>query len=79
MLYDYIDYLTVIEDYPVFDITTMLNNRPHNDQKFYKEFVESQMFQLFIQNMIKEERQVYFNHRSAQYIKLKKEAKKAEL
>lgn len=79
MLYDYIDYLTVIEDYPVFDITTMLNNRPHNDQKFYKEFVESQMFQLFIQNMIKEERQVYFNHRSAQYIKLKKEAKKAEI
>lgn len=79
MLHDYVDYLTVIEDYPVFDITTMLKNRPRGDQAFYKEFVETQMFQLFIQNMVKEDRQIYFNYRSSQYNKLKKEAKKSEI
>ena len=75
LFYDYMNYLTVIDDYPVFDINCLLQNRPSCDEKFYKEFSETQLFQLFLQNVIKDESMIYFTHRVKQYLQLKKEKK----
>ena len=69
MLYDYKTYLTVIDDYPIFNTNSLINSRPKADEKFFKEFTETQIFQLFIQNAVKKNSNIYFNER----IRLEKE------
>ena len=75
MLYDYMKYLTVIDDYPIFNTNLLLNSRPKADEKFYKEFTETQIFQLFIQNAIKKNNNMYFNERIKLYQDLKDKEK----
>ena len=50
ILYDYKDYLSVIEGRPIFNTNALLEKRPKNETNFYKEFTETQLFQMFIQN-----------------------------
>ena len=50
ILYDYKDYLSVIEGKPIFNTNALLEKRPKNESNFYKEFTETQLFQMFIQN-----------------------------
>ena len=71
MFYDYRNYLTVIEDYPLFNTNSLLNSRPKADEKFYKELTETQIFQLFIQNSIKKNSNSYFIERTKLYSELK--------
>ena len=71
IFYDYRNYLTVIEDYPLFNTNSLLNARPKADEKFYKEITETQIFQLFIQNAIKRTNNNYFIERIKLYLELK--------
>ena len=71
MLYDYKTYLTVIDDYPIFNTNSLINSRPKADEKFFKEFTETQIFQLFIQNAVKKNSNIYFNERIKLYLELK--------
>ena len=50
ILFDYKDYLSLIEGKPIFNINTLIEKRPKSDSNFYKEFTETQLFQMFIQN-----------------------------
>ena len=50
ILYDYKDYLSVIEGKPIFNTNSFLEKRPKNESNFYKDFTETQLFQMFIQN-----------------------------
>ena len=50
ILYDYKEYLSVIEGKPIFNTNALLEKRPKNESNFYKEFTETQLFQMFIQN-----------------------------
>ena len=60
ILFDYTNYLIQVDDEVVFNINLLLENRPKSDHKFYKEFSETQIFQQFTQNIIKEDYS-YFN------------------
>ena len=64
MFHDYEKYLYLLDDEEVvFNKSLFLNNVPNNEKKFYNEIIDSQLFQQFTQNIIKED----FNYL---YIKL---------
>ena len=67
MFYDYMNYLSVIDGYPIFNINTLIENRPSKDARFYKEISETQMFLMFIQNMTNDEQSSIFNSKIKQY------------
>ena len=64
---EYINYLNVIDDYAVFNINSFLLKRPKADENFYKELVETQMFQVFSQSSLKEKNEDFFNSIIKQY------------
>lgn len=61
IFYDYTNYLTVIDGYPIFNTNEYIQNRPEKDSAFYKEITETQIFMMFIQNVIKDENTSLFN------------------
>lgn len=61
LLFDFDTYLTVIDDYPLFNTNSLLEARPAEDAKFYQEFTETQLFQQFIQTFSSKNDTIYFN------------------
>ena len=56
MFYDYNKYLMNIdEEDVVFNGNSFLENRPKEDNFFYREFIDTQLFQQFTQNVVKED------------------------
>ena len=70
LLYGYENYLSIIDNCPIFNINGLLENRPKLDSEFYKEFTDTQLFQLFIQNNYKK-KDTFFINRMNEYLKLK--------
>ena len=60
MFHDYNKYLCVLDDDVVFNTNALVENRPAQDSYFYKEYTETQLFQQFTQNVLKEDYN-YFN------------------
>lgn len=60
MFHDYNKYLCVLDDDVVFNTNALVENRPAQDSLFYKEYTETQLFQQFTQNVLKEDYN-YFN------------------
>ena len=60
MFHDYNKYLCVLDDDVVFNTSALIENRPAQDSHFYKEYTETQLFQQFTQNVLKEDYN-YFN------------------
>ena len=57
MFYDCMDYLySIDDDYTVFNTEMLLKNRNQSEAAFYKEVTETQIFQNFIQNFTKDQR-----------------------
>ena len=69
MFPDYRKYMfNISEGYNVFNKSLFLNNIDEKDKKFFNEFFETQLFQLFIQNCLKDELN-YFNEMVDQFNK----------
>ena len=61
MFYDCMDYLySIDDDYTVFNTEMLLKNRNQSEAAFYKEVTETQIFQNFIQNFTKDQRNYYY-------------------
>ena len=62
MFHDYEKYLYLLDDQDVvFNKSLFLNNIPNNKKKFYNEIIDSQLFQQFTQNIIKEDFNYLYN------------------
>ena len=72
ILYDYKSYLTFIEDLPIFNNNTFISERPEIDMNFYKELMNTQLFQMFIQNSLNYEN-YFFDELIKEYPLNKKE------
>ena len=56
MFHDYEKYLYLLDDQDViFNKSLFLSSVPNNEKKFYEEIIDSQLFQQFTQNIIKED------------------------
>ena len=56
MFHDYEKYLYLLDDQDVvFNKSLFLSSVPNNEKRFYEEIIESQLFQQFTQNIIKED------------------------
>ena len=76
MFHDYYKYMTFIEDDVVFNKNLFLEKiTNNNDKHFYDEFIETQLFQQFTQNIIKDELN-YFTTMAIKYQPNKKETLK---
>ena len=74
ILYDYKNFLSVIGGKPIFNINGLLEKRPKNESNFYKEFTQTQLFQMFIQNNSdfgNKEKETFFGEQLNIYLKLK--------
>ena len=60
MFHDYNKYLCSVDDDVVFNSNLFVENRPKDDSYFYKEFTDTQLFQQFTQNVLKDDFN-YFN------------------
>ena len=68
LLYDYKTYLTLIDNIPIFNALPLIESRPGCDRNCYKELIESQEFQMFLQTSLKNEHQTsYFDERIKKY------------
>ena len=72
MFYDYKKYMTFLEDDVVFNKTLFLEKiTNNNDKHFYDEFIDTQLFQMFTQNIVKDELN-YFATKAKNYDQNKK-------
>ena len=55
MFHDIEKYICFLDDDVVFNKNLFLETIPKDDKKFYEEFIETQLFQLFIQNFVNDE------------------------
>ena len=62
MFQDYANYLSFIEEDPVFNKSLFLEKKPNNERAFYNEILDTQLFQQFTQNVVKEDIN-YFNNK----------------
>ena len=62
MFQDYAKYLSFIEEDPVFNKSLFLEKKPNNEKQFYNEILDTQLFQQFTQNVVKEDIN-YFNNK----------------
>ena len=77
MFHDYYKYMTLLDDDVVFNKKLFLEKiTNNNDKHFYTEFIDTQLFQQFTQNIVKDELH-YFTTMAMQYEPNKKEQKKA--
>ena len=73
MFHDYYKYMTFLDDDAVFNKTLFLEKiTNNNDKHFYDEFIDTQLFQQFSQNIIKDELN-YFTTMAMKYDSNKKE------
>ena len=74
ILYDYNKYSYVIDNYPVFNAFSMINEKPSADKNFYTELTSTQIFQMFIQKtLIDEEGKLYIDGRIKEFLELQKQ------
>ena len=71
LMQDYKKYSYVIDDYPVFNSFLFVEEKK-KDKGFFKEFSSTQMFQMFIQKSLFENKEAYFQRRLSEYIEGKK-------
>ena len=73
LLSEYDKYTYIVDDYPVINAFSMINDKPKQDKKFYEELTSTQMFQMFVQkSLFNEELNVYFDNKIKKCVKLKK-------
>ena len=73
ILYDYEKYTYIVDDYPVFNTPSMINDRPKVDKKFYEEITSTQLFQMFIQkSLANEDSNFYFDDKIKEHKELLK-------
>jgi hypothetical protein len=74
MFHDYYKYMTFLSDDVVFNKTLFLEKITNNsDKHFYDEFIDTQLFQQFTQNIVKDELK-YFKTMAMKYEPNKKES-----
>ena len=79
MFHDYYKYMTFLSDDVVFNKTLFLEKiTNNNDKHFYDEFIDTQLFQQFTQNIVKDELK-YFKTMAMKYEPNKKETIKRSL
>ena len=79
MFHDYYKYMTFIDDDVVFNKKLFLEKITNNyDKHFYEEFIDTQLFQQFTQNIVKDELN-YFTTMAMQYDPNKKDILKRAL
>jgi len=62
MFHDYEKYLYLLDDQEVvFNKALFLNTVPNNEKQFYDEFIDTQLFQQFTQNIIKKDFNYFYN------------------
>jgi len=67
MFHDYNKYMTFLDDDVVFNKNLFLEKiESNNDKHFYDEFIETQLFQQFTQNIVKDELK-YFSEKAKNY------------
>ena len=72
ILYDCDKYSYIVDDYPCFNSSSMINDKPKADKSFYEEITSAQMFQMFIQkSLLEEELNYYFDDKIKEYKNLK--------
>ena len=64
MFQDYAKYLSFIEQDPVFNKSLFIEKKSNSEKKFYNEILDTQLFQQFTQNVVKEDVN-YFNNKIA--------------
>ena len=76
LLCDYKNYSYIIDDYPVFNSFLYIKDKK-TDKNFFKEFTSTQLFQVFIQNSLFNDKNKvpYFEDRLGQFNALKKAGK----
>ena len=73
MFHDYYKYMTFLDDDVVFNKALFLEKITNNsDKRFYDEFIDTQLFQMFCQKMVKDELK-YFSSMVMKYDPTKKE------
>jgi len=73
MFHDYYKYMTFLDDDVVFNKSLFLEKITNNsDKRFYDEFIDTQLFQMFCQKMVKDELK-YFSSMVMKYDPNKKE------
>ena len=71
ILHDYDKYTYIVDDYPVFNAFSMINDKPKSDKKFYEEITSTQIFQMFIQkSLFNEDLNFYFDNKIKEYVAL---------
>ena len=77
LFHDYKKYLSIIGDIPIFNTKAFIEDKTKEEQKFYKEFTSTQIFQIFIQNSVsymnKKSKKYYFDELIEDYLNKKKE------
>ena len=74
ILVDYDKYTYMVDDYPVFNAFSMINDKQKSDKKFYEDLSSTQIFQMFIQkSLFNEESNLYFDNKIKEYIELQKQ------
>ena len=68
MFHDYDRYICFLDDDVVFNKNLFLENIPKQDKKFYDEFIDTQLFQLFTQNIVNDDLN-YFKYKINDYNK----------
>ena len=76
MFHDYEKYIGILDEDVIFNKVLFMNNIK-KDEKFYDEFIESQLFQQFTQNLLKDNYS-YFNKKIKESKEKKKKDKKGE-
>lgn len=71
MFHDIDKYMCFLDGDVVFNKNLFLEAIPKQDKRFYDEFVDTQLFQLFTQNIVKDELN-YFKSKVSEYNKYKK-------
>ena len=79
MFHDYYKYMTFLDDDVVFNKSLFLEKiTNNNDKKFYNEFIDTQLFQQFCQNIVKDELK-YFTTMAYNYNQNKKDSSSSSL
>ena len=74
ILYDYKNFLSMINNKPIFNTNGLVEKRPKNESSFYKELTETQLFQMFIQNNpvnVSKNNETFFEEQLEIYLNLK--------
>ena len=71
ILYDYDKYTYIVDDYPVFNTFSLINDKQKADKKFYEELTSTQLFQMFIQkSLLNGESSFYFDEKIKEHKEL---------